>query len=131
MYAELNETGKFDVMDLTMDEEEHSIEMQLPYIAKVMANKKDCFTIVPVFVGAINSHQEQEYGKFFGPYLADPENLFVISSDFCHWGGYCSIRDYVQLFSLHIPYYYPHTKSQGRGFTTHLTTSLKVPFTPL
>lgn len=20
------------------------------------------------------------------PYLADPENLFVISSDFCHWG---------------------------------------------
>lgn len=26
------------------------------------------------------------YGKIFAPYLADPQTLFVISSDFCHWG---------------------------------------------
>ena len=24
--------------------------------------------------------------KIFSKYLKDPENLFVISSDFCHWG---------------------------------------------
>lgn len=26
------------------------------------------------------------YGRIFAEYLKDPENLFVISSDFCHWG---------------------------------------------
>lgn len=33
---ELEETGHFECMDLNTDEEEHSIEMQLPFIAKVM-----------------------------------------------------------------------------------------------
>ena len=33
---ELEETGHFEWMDMQTDEEEHSIEMQLPYIAKVM-----------------------------------------------------------------------------------------------
>jgi len=33
---ELMETGKFEVMTLSADEDEHSIEMQLPYIAKVV-----------------------------------------------------------------------------------------------
>lgn len=33
---ELEETGHFDWMDVNTDEEEHSIEMQLPFIAKVM-----------------------------------------------------------------------------------------------
>ena len=26
------------------------------------------------------------YGRFLSTYLGDPQNLFVISSDFCHWG---------------------------------------------
>jgi hypothetical protein len=29
---------------------------------------------------------EARYGAILGPYLDDPANLFVISSDFCHWG---------------------------------------------
>ena len=33
---ELFDTGNFELMDLSTDEDEHSIEMQLPYIAKVM-----------------------------------------------------------------------------------------------
>ncbi|KAM4043110.1 protein MEMO1 [Anomaloglossus baeobatrachus] len=47
---------------------------------------KDEFTIVPVLVGALSESKEQEFGKLFSKYLADPTNLFVISSDFCHWG---------------------------------------------
>lgn len=34
--AELEKTGKFTRMDMNTDEDEHSIEMHLPYIAKVM-----------------------------------------------------------------------------------------------
>lgn len=30
--------------------------------------------------------QEALYGQLLMPYLLDPNNLFVISSDFCHWG---------------------------------------------
>ena len=86
VYSELLATGKFEMMSQQVDEEEHSIEMHLPYIAKVMESRKGKFTIVPVMVGATNGQRQADYGKIFSPYLADPENLFVISSDFCHWG---------------------------------------------
>ncbi|XP_075195731.1 protein MEMO1 [Anomaloglossus baeobatrachus] len=52
----------------------------------IIAPHKDEFTIVPVLVGALSESKEQEFGKLFSKYLADPTNLFVISSDFCHWG---------------------------------------------
>lgn len=32
---ELKATGKFELMDLQVDEAEHSMEMHLPYLAKV------------------------------------------------------------------------------------------------
>ncbi|XP_023363301.1 uncharacterized protein LOC100950366 [Otolemur garnettii] len=47
---------------------------------------KDEFTIIPVLVGALSESKEQEFRKLFSKYLADPSNLFVVSSDFCHWG---------------------------------------------
>jgi len=83
---ELLATGKFDQMKMSVDEDEHSIEMHLPYIAKVMQSKKDDFTIVPVLVGSTSHAKELMYGKIFAPYMKDPENLFIISTDFCHWG---------------------------------------------
>lgn len=33
--GELKATGKFEMMDLRVDEAEHSMEMHLPYLAKV------------------------------------------------------------------------------------------------
>lgn len=33
------------------------------------------------------SCSEARYGQLLAPYLADPSNLFIISSDFCHWGS--------------------------------------------
>lgn len=73
-------------MSQTVDEEEHSIEMHLPYVAKVMESRRGHYTIVPILVGALSEEKEILYGKLLSKYLADPENLFVISSDFCHWG---------------------------------------------
>ena len=49
-------------------------------------SKKDDFTVVPVLVGDTSHDKELMYGKIFSEYLKDPENLFVVSSDFCHWG---------------------------------------------
>lgn len=83
---ELYASGMFETMSIDTDEDEHSLEMQLPFIAKAMESKRGQFTIVPVLVGSLSHEKEQNYGKLFGKYLTDPENFFVISSDFCHWG---------------------------------------------
>ena len=61
--------GKFEMMSLSADEDEHSIEMQLPYIAKVMAPARGNFTIVPVMVGSLSPSSEAKYGKIFAKYL--------------------------------------------------------------
>ncbi|CAB1338699.1 unnamed protein product [Coregonus sp. 'balchen'] len=86
VYADLWKTGMFERMSLQTDEDEHSIEMHLPYTAKAMESHKDELSIVPVLVGALSESKEQDYGKLLSRYLADPSNLFIISSDFCHWG---------------------------------------------
>lgn len=86
VYGELYGTGQFEEMSLSTDEDEHSIEMHLPYIAKVMESRRGQFTIVPVLVGSLSLDLERSYGQIFARYLANPDNLFVISSDFCHWG---------------------------------------------
>lgn len=83
---ELLATGEFDKLSRDDDETEHSIELHLPYIAKVMESKRDQFKIVPILVGSLKSDGEAKYGKLLSKYLVRPENFFVISSDFCHWG---------------------------------------------
>ncbi|KAF5403515.1 Mediator of cell motility 1 [Paragonimus heterotremus] len=83
---ELHKTGEFISLSIENDEQEHSVEMQLPYIAKVMEKYRGCFKIVPVVVGSLSPNREAVYGQIFAHYLNNPENVFVISSDFCHWG---------------------------------------------
>ncbi len=65
MSEELLATNEFEVMSRSVDEDEHSIEMHLPYVAKVMASRKDQFTVVPVLVGSINASTEAKYGRIF------------------------------------------------------------------
>ena len=80
----LRQTGLFDDMARKTDEGEHSLEMHLPYLLSVMQGQR--FELVPVLVGALSEANEAVYGALFAEHLANPENLFVISSDFCHWG---------------------------------------------
>uniref|UniRef100_A0A8C6QDV1 Protein MEMO1 n=1 Tax=Nannospalax galili TaxID=1026970 RepID=A0A8C6QDV1_NANGA len=82
IYGELWKTGVFKRMSPQSDEDEHL----LPYTAKAMESHKDAFAIVPILVEALSESKEQEFGKLFSKYLVDPSNLFVVSSDFCHWG---------------------------------------------
>ena len=46
------------MMNVEQDEDEHSIEMHLSYIARVMESRKGQFTVVPVLVGSL-SHEKQ------------------------------------------------------------------------
>lgn len=43
--------------------------------------------LVPLMVGATSDSTERTLGSHLAPYLSDPTNIFVISSDFCHWGA--------------------------------------------
>ena len=85
VYNELAATGSFDEMTREVDEQEHSLEMHVPYIVQIMG--KATYTLVPIMVGALSEADEARYGQLLAPYLADPQNFFVISSDFCHWGA--------------------------------------------
>ncbi|KAK6927586.1 MEMO1 family, partial [Dillenia turbinata] len=82
---ELKGTGKFEIMDLGVDEAEHSMEMHLPYLAKVFQGYS--VKIVPILVGAVSYENEVMYGKLLAKYVDDPTNFFSVSSDFCHWGS--------------------------------------------
>lgn len=89
-------------MSLKADEDEHSIEMHLPYVAKVMESQLGNFTIVPILVGSLSTENEKVYGKLLAKYLADGDNIFVISSDFCHWGSRFHYTFYDKSWGGHI-----------------------------
>ena len=40
-----------------------------------------------MLVGNLSKKKLDVFGAIFAKYLADPSSLFVISSDFCHWGS--------------------------------------------
>lgn len=88
---ELNKTGLFQYMSQDVDEDEHSLEMHLPYIYKMLSrnfsNETSFPPLVPIMIGNTSPSTENTVGKTLAPYLADPDNAFVISSDFAHWGS--------------------------------------------
>jgi len=90
--AELKATGEFSDMDVDTDQEEHSIEMHLPYIRKIFEGLD--IKVVPVLVGAINKATERHFGSIIGPHMQREDTFTVISSDFCHWGTRFSYTQY-------------------------------------
>jgi len=94
VYQHLHASGMFDVMTMKQDEEEHSLEMHLPFVAHLF-NPSDV-TIVPIVVGSISSSSEAKLGELLAPYLNDSSNLFALSSDFCHWGSRFGYTPYDQ-----------------------------------
>jgi AmmeMemoRadiSam system protein B len=74
----------FSFYSVAEDENEHSLEMHLPYIRHIFKDKDISF--IPVVVGSVPLDTHQELAKIFREYLKDERTLFCISSDFCHWG---------------------------------------------
>jgi len=89
---ELEKSELFTKMTKNAEEQEHSIEMELPFISWAMGNNP--FKIIPIVFGSFTQKLEEKYIKLFKPYLEQPDTFFVISSDFCHWG---SAFDYTYL----------------------------------
>lgn len=103
--AELRATGSFADIPRANDVREHSLEMHLPYLYKQIAATFDepasYPTIVPILVGSNKLADEQRFGRLLAPYLAQPDSVFVISSDFCHWGDHFDYKPYTQTEDCH------------------------------
>ena len=69
-------------------ESEHSLEIQLGFLYKLYkeANREDDLKIVPLYVGDIDEDKYHDYAKVLLPLFDDERTIFIISSDFCHWG---------------------------------------------
>ncbi|KAL1957630.1 hypothetical protein VTO42DRAFT_5741 [Malbranchea cinnamomea] len=91
----------FTTMSPSVDEAEHSLELHLPYIHRLLQRlypdqpTSSYPPLVPMMVGYTSSATENAFGNILAPYLANPENAFIISSDFCHWGLRFSYTYYV------------------------------------
>ncbi|KAM7513304.1 hypothetical protein LguiB_012179 [Lonicera macranthoides] len=72
---ELKATGKFELM-VQVDEAEHSMEMHLPYLARVFHGYS--VKVVPILVGAVNAETEAIYGQQLSSYVDDPANFFCV-----------------------------------------------------
>jgi MEMO1 family protein len=68
--------------------QEHSIEVQIPFIQYYF---KDTPQIVPIILGTNNEYTVKKIAEALKPYFTD-DNLFVISSDFSHYPSYTDAR---------------------------------------
>jgi len=74
----------FQVIDKDTDEEEHSLEMQYPFIKYVFGDAE--IEVLPIMIGDIEAQMQEKIAETLLEYYIDKKTLFVISSDFCHWG---------------------------------------------
>jgi AmmeMemoRadiSam system protein B len=105
-------TATVGVLTQAADEEEHSLEMHLPFLAHLLRERDEgggkddsamagsgsgagrpsstAVSVVPILLKSARAHNAPDtvplLGRVFAPFLADPENLFIVSSDWAHWG---------------------------------------------
>lgn len=75
----------------TVDEEEHCIEMHLPYLVRSLqragSDHLSRVRVIPIVVGSLRPSGHAALGSLLASYLReDPGARVIISTDFCHWG---------------------------------------------
>jgi MEMO1 family protein len=83
----LKKKEMIEVIGKNYEENEHSLEMHIPFIKKVFNDAEKDFKLVPLMVGKIPREKQNEYADLLLPLFMDERTLFIISSDFCHWGS--------------------------------------------
>jgi MEMO1 family protein len=63
---------------------EHSLEVQLPFLQHKLAKG---FLLVPLVLGTYDSSECKKIASILDPWF-NPENLFVVSTDFSHYPAY-------------------------------------------
>lgn len=87
--------GAFGYMLLGVDDEEHSFEMHAPFILHRAQQDSVEVKIVPIMISSLGSGLREKIVEELAPYFGDPQNTFVVLSDFCHWGRRFGYTEYV------------------------------------
>jgi len=108
------------VSDPSTAQGEHSLELQLPFLQRVLKE----FKLVPLLVGRMSTSSYAEAAKAIIPFL-DEDTLLVVSSDFTHFGprfGYVPFSDDVpdKLRELADQAAEPILQCDFDGFAEHL-----------
>jgi len=124
---ELLQYKGFSTIGKQDDENEHSLEMQFPYIYQTVNEYKFSPKVLPIMVGEVDGESALNLGKILSSLIEREDTIFIISSDFCHWGknfeymphsGNCEIHEYIEKMDKegisHI------TKKDFQGFTNYL-----------
>lgn len=77
---QLRNSKAFQVLTVDQDQRERSIEALLPFVRSCVSEEQH-FTLVPILVGGLMTEKAEEYVSLLSPYLADPENLFIVGGD--------------------------------------------------
>ncbi len=82
--SELLESDSLFVINNNAHIEEHSLEVQIPFLQRIMEER---LQIVPIIIGTDNYKELEKLSQCLEAYFS-PENLFIISSDFSHYPTY-------------------------------------------
>jgi AmmeMemoRadiSam system protein B/AmmeMemoRadiSam system protein A len=82
--TQLMDKKPFIYYDADADQTEHSLEVQLPFLQYWLKNK---FQIVPLILGSDDPVLGEKLAEALRPWF-NPDNLFVISTDFSHYPAY-------------------------------------------
>jgi MEMO1 family protein len=121
----LIEENKIFKFPVTAHLQEHSIEVQLPFIQYYFKNLP---LIVPIIIGTGNETSVKKIAEALRPWFTS-ENLFIISSDFSHYPSYKDAVETDKLTAKSIATGDPRTflstlqKSSDKGITG-LATSM-------
>ncbi|CCE61546.1 hypothetical protein TPHA_0A04710 [Tetrapisispora phaffii CBS 4417] len=92
------EKGLFAYMDEETDLSEHSLEMQFPMVVKTLQFRNidvDKVKVVPMIVSHNSEAVDTKLANVLKNEFMNPETIFIVSSDFCHWGRRFQYTGYV------------------------------------
>lgn len=94
IFTELAKKHNFSELEKSVDENEHSLEMQYPYLYQSVYAYNYKPKVIPIMIGEINIKSAYDIAKELLNYFENDDNIFVVSSDFCHWGNNFDYKPY-------------------------------------
>ena len=107
----LSQKDGFEYYGKKYDEHEHCIELHLPYIKKIFGEQD--IELVPIMFGKLTYEEEVHFGEILAEFLNEPQTLFIISTDFCHWGANYNFYPHDKNISEDIQEYVEYLDKQG------------------
>jgi len=95
--GKLYDSGHFSKMKQNADEDEHSLELHSPFVANIV-QQNPSIKLVPILLSGGQGTNELLVNDLQSHFESD-ENLFIISSDFCHWGSRFGYTTYYPEYS--------------------------------